>query len=196
MIVTNHGRRRMHDRIGVTKGVSRKTAEKALNFGITHAEAKGSLKRYMDAVFLQKRNANNMRFYSNSLFVFRGKTLVTVLPVKESICQNLEENVEEEPLKRYLKRIEKSGKAIKKKRELEERIQKEEEEKVSAELVNSINQFANFSHIPFHAESASITQNRAGLLYYSSSASFEITDLHAIQNWLKDHGYCVFLSKV
>ena len=79
--VTNHGEQRVKDRIGISKKSASKVSEKALIEGITHKEAKGQLKKYFDYLFLSHGVANNIRIYNQKAFVFKGKTLITILNV-------------------------------------------------------------------------------------------------------------------
>ncbi len=75
--VTNHAKRRMHSRIGITKGIAQKQALKVLRNGIKHEETLGNLHKWMDAEFLRYRTANNMRYYAGQLYVFDGEVLIT-----------------------------------------------------------------------------------------------------------------------
>lgn len=91
-IVTRHGRNRMK-RIGLSKSLAQTQADKALEFGLRHVEATGPLKRYMDHVFLSHRNADNMRVYHGSLYIFCGDVLITIYTLdndKRRIAEKLE----------------------------------------------------------------------------------------------------------
>ncbi|MPM35908.1 hypothetical protein SDC9_82502 [bioreactor metagenome] len=83
VVITRHGAKRVKERIGLGKGSIQKNAEKALSFGITHAETKGSLHRYLDGVYLLKECSNNMRVYNRMVYLFRGNVLITVLPLPQ-----------------------------------------------------------------------------------------------------------------
>ena len=78
LIITKHGKIRTKDRCGLSKKISDKIAERALKKGIKHSEAVGSLKRYLDSIFLAKYNANNMRIYMEKIFLFHDNILVSV----------------------------------------------------------------------------------------------------------------------
>lgn len=84
MKVTQHGERRVRERLGVPKRAVARMAEKALTDGTSHSDYSGSFKRYLDGVFLEYKKANNMKVYSQHLFVFHDKTLITawLLPSK------------------------------------------------------------------------------------------------------------------
>ncbi len=79
VVVTRHGEKRIRKRLGVNKKSANKTAEKAMAFGVAHAEATGKLSRYLDSVYLPYRTANNMRVYNRAVYLFHGDTLITVL---------------------------------------------------------------------------------------------------------------------
>lgn len=79
--VTKHATRRIRQRLGINKKSVDKNAERALQFGITHSEAKGKLCKHMDGIYLQNRRPTNMRVYNHSVYLFRDKTLITVIPL-------------------------------------------------------------------------------------------------------------------
>lgn len=79
--ITKHSVKRTKDRVGLSKKLTEKNAQKALEYGITHAEAKAGLKRFMDKLYLTNNNGNNMRIYHRYVYVFRNNTLITILPL-------------------------------------------------------------------------------------------------------------------
>ena len=81
VIMTNHSIKRTKDRVGLSKKIADKNAQKALEFGITHAECKAGLKRYLDGLYLSNGNANNMRIYHRHVYLFRDNRLITILPL-------------------------------------------------------------------------------------------------------------------
>ena len=87
--VTNHAKRRMKARIGITKGNARKFANKVLREGIRHEDTLGELHRWMDAEYLKYHTANNMRYYAGKLYIFCGERLITVLNATASIENSL-----------------------------------------------------------------------------------------------------------
>ena len=84
MEITRHGEARLRERMGVPKKAVARLAERALAEGKTHGEFAGAIKRYLDGVFLEYRNATNMRVYAQHLFIFAGEKLITawLLPSK------------------------------------------------------------------------------------------------------------------
>lgn len=79
--LTDHGMERLSERSGKPKRALQKLADDALARGAKHADFSGSFKRYLDGVFLEHRNASNMRVYAGQLFLFSGEALITAWPI-------------------------------------------------------------------------------------------------------------------
>ncbi|AEO93398.1 gp136 [Bacillus phage G] len=86
-IVTDHGSRRIKDRLGLSKKIADKVSQKALENGVSHSETKGSFKKYIDALYLKHKKANNIKIYHRKIYLFRNEVLITVLnlPNKYSV---------------------------------------------------------------------------------------------------------------
>jgi hypothetical protein len=78
-ILTNHSIERCEERLGLKVESLQRLADCALENGINHADTSGKLRRYMDRIFLTAHSGNNNRIYGEHIFVFAGRTLVTVL---------------------------------------------------------------------------------------------------------------------
>lgn len=78
-ISTNHSRQRTKDRLGLSKNLSDKKAQSALDLGLSHSELTGNLRRYVDGLFLKKREANNIRVYRRHVYLFTGNVCITIL---------------------------------------------------------------------------------------------------------------------
>lgn len=135
--VTNHAKRRMQSRIGITKGIAQKQALKVLRTGIKHEETLGDLHRWMDAEFLRYRTANNMRYYAGKLYIFDGEVLITVLNANQDFESSLSEYVEEKAFKAYSSRRE-----SKKFKHLAARADGMKREKED-EILDSVREYAN-----------------------------------------------------
>lgn len=85
--MTNHSIQRTKERLGLSKKIADKNAEKALELGVTHAEARGNLKKFMDKLYLSCGKANNMRVYHHHVYCFQGQTLITVINLPNSLCK-------------------------------------------------------------------------------------------------------------
>ncbi len=83
-LVTQHGETRMRKRLGLPRKAVARMAEKALREGAQHKQFSGNFRRYLDAVYLAERRANNMRVYGGTLYLFDDECLITcwVLPHK------------------------------------------------------------------------------------------------------------------
>ena len=79
VIVTEHAEDRTRERAGLPKRMVEKNAERAFIDGLEHWELKGSLKRFVDSLYLQHKNANNIRIYCGNVYLFKGNVLVTVI---------------------------------------------------------------------------------------------------------------------
>lgn len=84
-IVTNHAKQRTKDRLGLSKRIANKIADKALEHGVTHAHAKGKLKSYLDKIYLSHKSANNLRVYNRKVYLFDKSVLITVLNLPNSL---------------------------------------------------------------------------------------------------------------
>lgn len=79
--VTRHAEKRIRQRLGINKKSTDRAAEKELEHGVTHTEAKGKLSRHLDGIFLLNYKPTNLRVYNHSVYLFAGTTLITVLPL-------------------------------------------------------------------------------------------------------------------
>ena len=77
--VTHHANKRMRERVGIPKRAIDRYAENALDNGLTHADCKGSLKRYIDSLYFRNHDANNIRIYNGNVYIFHDDVLITVL---------------------------------------------------------------------------------------------------------------------
>jgi len=76
-LLTIHGEQRIRDRIG--KKIKPNISNEALNNGISHYEITGSLRRYIDSLYLRNKKANNIKIYNYNIFLFSDNILITVL---------------------------------------------------------------------------------------------------------------------
>lgn len=77
--ITKHGVKRTKERVGLSKKIADKNAQKALDLGVKHSETKGSLKKFMDALYLKYKNSNNTRIYNRKVYLFHGRVLITII---------------------------------------------------------------------------------------------------------------------
>lgn len=89
MRVSAHAHKRMKERCGFTKKSQERMAKKAFEDGITHAQTKGRLNRWITSLYLKNRQANNIRIYGDNAYIFCAEMLVTVIPVPNNIKKNM-----------------------------------------------------------------------------------------------------------
>lgn len=88
--ITYHGEQRIKDRVGISKKIADKVADKALQFGIRHCEVSGELKRFLDKIYLSYKKSNNTRIYNQKVYLFNGVTLITVLDLPNKFFKVVE----------------------------------------------------------------------------------------------------------
>lgn len=88
--VTKHATRRTKERVGLPKRLSKKNAEKALQEGIRHEETRGSLHRYIGALYWRNQTANNVRIYCNNVYIFHDDILITIFPLPQKYRKTAE----------------------------------------------------------------------------------------------------------
>lgn len=83
MIITRHGDKRTRKRVGVNRSAVERLARKALADGTTRYDAKGGLRRYLDALYHYNGQADNIRVYAEKVWIFSGNILITVLDLPQ-----------------------------------------------------------------------------------------------------------------
>ena len=79
-IVSRHGDRRCRQHVGVPRKAVERTVQKALECGIDHRTATGSLQRYLAALYNRyDGNGNNIKVYGDKVYIFHDELLITVL---------------------------------------------------------------------------------------------------------------------
>lgn len=90
MHITKHSEERCKDRLGLSKKITGKVAEKAIKEGKGLNDLKGSLKRYIGYIYLKNdRKFTHIRVYNQKIFLFTETyILVTILelPSKYKKC--------------------------------------------------------------------------------------------------------------
>ena len=81
--VTNHAIKRTKERLGLSKKLAAKNAERALTDGLRHKDTRGSLHRYIASLYWKNRTANNVRIYCDYVYVFHDSLLITVYPLPQ-----------------------------------------------------------------------------------------------------------------
>ena len=79
--LTIHGGKRSKERCGLGKSASSRMADRALEQGLRHSEVAGSLRRFLDSLYLSHCNATNMRIWNKKVYLFRQNVLITIIDV-------------------------------------------------------------------------------------------------------------------
>lgn len=90
MTITEHAKQRMKERCGFSKKTAERMAKKAFYGGITHAQTKGKLNKWITSLYFKNVKANNIRLYGEVAYIFAGETLVTVIPVPGNLKHLIE----------------------------------------------------------------------------------------------------------
>lgn len=81
--VTRHADKRMRKRIGINRSAVERMARKAMTEGYTRHDFSGSLRRYLDSLYYYNCSANNIRVWSEKVWIFSDNTLITVLDLPQ-----------------------------------------------------------------------------------------------------------------
>ncbi len=99
--ISKHGLKRIEERLGASKDAAKKNISKAFKHGVTHKEAKGALKKWLDKKYLSYPQSTNLRVFRGNLYVFYYDTLITVFSIPENIKHSMESNMTPEAYARY-----------------------------------------------------------------------------------------------
>jgi len=83
--ISKHAETRTKSRLGISKKIANKNAQRAWESGLTHSEAKGSLRRYLDYLYLSHGVASNVRVYHHHVYIFTGTNLTTVFQLPQKL---------------------------------------------------------------------------------------------------------------
>lgn len=81
MIVTKHAIKRVKERTGLKKKLAEKLLIKALDKGLKQEEVKGRLRKYVDWLYFQHENADNIRIYNDFVFICNKYAFITIFPI-------------------------------------------------------------------------------------------------------------------
>ena len=93
MKITKHAKGRLKERNGLNKKSINRIVEKALQDGITHAQTKGRLNKWVTEQFLHSRTANNIRLYGDKAYIFKDCTLITVLQIPANLMKDFDKMI-------------------------------------------------------------------------------------------------------
>lgn len=76
--ISQHAYERAKERLGFTREALERHAARAFSAGVQHDETRGRLKRFVDALYLKERSANQTRIFAEHVFLFCNNKLITV----------------------------------------------------------------------------------------------------------------------
>ena len=83
--VTKHGSKRVRKRSGINKKAVNRMADKAFKDGLKHCETSGRLNKWVTKLYFSNESANNIRIYGDKVYIFAGKTLITMMQVPSNL---------------------------------------------------------------------------------------------------------------
>ncbi|MDB4330218.1 hypothetical protein N9948_00625 [bacterium] len=86
-VVTDHANKRIRERVGVSKKTTKTLANKALVEGLDHSELKGSLKRFVNGLYMRSKSANNIKVLHDKAYIFKDTVLITVLSLPHNLAR-------------------------------------------------------------------------------------------------------------
>ncbi len=89
MDVSKHAEDRLKERCGFNRKTYERMAQKAYDDGITHAQTKGRLNKWITSLYFRNKNANNIRLYGDKAYIFCDEVLVTVIQIPFDLMKNL-----------------------------------------------------------------------------------------------------------
>lgn len=90
-VVTNHGKKRMRERVGLPKKAVLSGADRALKNGLDRTELSGSLRRYVDSLYWQTEiKGKNLKIYGNMIYIFDRMVLITTFAIPRKYLKTVE----------------------------------------------------------------------------------------------------------
>ena len=78
VVVTEHAYTRAKERLKWKKATLDRMADKAYKEGLSHKEANGRIKHYLNGIYYNDTRLNNIRVHGENVFLFNGSRLVTI----------------------------------------------------------------------------------------------------------------------
>lgn len=72
MTITEHAKQRMKERCGFNSKTAERMAKKAFYGGITHAQTKGKLNKWVTSLYFKNVKSNNIRIYWENCYILCG----------------------------------------------------------------------------------------------------------------------------
>lgn len=85
--ISQHSEIRLKERCGLNKSSMKRMADRAYKYGVTHSEATGNLKKWMDRLYLSYERSNNTRLYGDKAYLFHDNFLITVIQIPNNLLR-------------------------------------------------------------------------------------------------------------
>lgn len=89
--VTKHAEVRLIERLGLNKKAVKRATERAFLKGKSFVIFNGSLRRYLDKLYLTHKKADNIKVFGNFIYLFRGTLLITVFELPKNYQKQMRE---------------------------------------------------------------------------------------------------------
>lgn len=83
--ITKHAIQRSKERQGLNETAARRKAKIAWKKGLTHAESRGAVKKYMSTIYFQNKAINRIRIYGEMVYLFADTKLISVVPIPHDL---------------------------------------------------------------------------------------------------------------
>lgn len=83
--ITDHAYRRAKERLSWSGSALERTAAKAFESGLRHSDTTGNLHKFIYKIHAEYGTVNNLRIYSDAVFLFAQNVLITVYPVPPNL---------------------------------------------------------------------------------------------------------------
>ena len=87
--ITEHAFDRAKERLALNEGAFKKIVTRAYLQGIRHRDTKGTLNDYITKLYMQYKNANNIRIYGEVVYLFNNHTLITLYQIPNDLKKYL-----------------------------------------------------------------------------------------------------------
>lgn len=89
LIATKHAKDRARERFHWNENSLNKMMAMAFEKGITHSKAKGKLKKFIDKLWLDYKQCNNIRIYGENIYFFAANKLITLYRLDNNLIKYL-----------------------------------------------------------------------------------------------------------
>lgn len=89
MYVTKHAKKRVKERVGVSKTKADKMAKMAIERGVERTQTKGRLRKWVDSQFYKNPHTTEIYIYGDKAYIFIGEGLITVLQIPSDLTRDI-----------------------------------------------------------------------------------------------------------